>query len=486
MSLKNCYKILEIQETASLPEIKQAYRDMIGIWHPDRYVQNPRLHNKATEKLKELNLAYNELVTRLSSGIVKSDSEPEDASNKAHLIIVTCPGCQKKNRIKAGFVTRHPRCGACGVLLFQKKQSHHKHDKTREDKHGPRPFRATDSTDQTAGEKAFSSQDPFKEASAFQNPKSKRKRRLWNKWTILFLIICVGLVIANAEDIHLKLTEGFKQISGGRYAHYFKDPSLTRLTKRKATTASADVLQIQKFLQGLGYSSDPLDGIWREQTLVAVKQFRDDYFLEFRADDVTEITKALQRQRSIINLHPDWPKIARGNRFKSWIEQQVMTSPEICRELLASGEIQQVNSLLGWYKFHRLQPKQKPMPRNGILKKGYHKGLAPLTIQTRNDGRHYYLKLLNASNGSQILSAFLRGGSTFVEHLPIGKYELKYAVGDTWYGTRWFFGPKTVFMKMDQVFEFKIQNNEIAGYRLDLYLQPTGLGGNKQEYAFDF
>jgi len=486
MILKNCYKILEIRETASLPEIKQAYRDMIGIWHPDRYVQNPRLHDKATEKLKELNLAYNELVTRLSSGIVKSKSGTGDAGNDAHLIIVACPGCKKKNRIKAGFVTHHPRCGACGVLLFQKKQSRRKHEKTHENKEGPRPCRGTDSADQTAGEKAFGGQDPYKEASAFRHPSSKRKRRLWNKWTILFLITCAGLVITNAGDIRLKLTEGFKQISGGRYAHYFKDFSLTRPSKTNPETASADVLQIQQFLQGLGYGSDPLDGIWREQTLVAVKQFRDDYFLEFRADDVTEITKALKRQRSIINRHPDWPKIARGSHFKSWIEQQVMTSPEICRELLASGEIQQVDALLGWYKFHGLQPKQMPMPRNGILKKSYHKGLAPLTIQTRNDGRHYYLKLLNASNGSKILTAFLRGGSTFVEHVPVGKYVLKYAVGDTWYGTRWLFGPKTVFMKMDQVLDFKIQDNEIAGYRLDLYLQPAGLGGNRQEYAFDF
>jgi preprotein translocase subunit Sec63 len=168
MNLKNCYNILEIQQAASLTEIKQAYRDMIGIWHPDRYVQNPRLHEKATEKLKELNVAYNELITRMTSGIVKSDEES------------------------------------------------------------------------------------------------------------------------------------------------------------------------------------------------------------------------------------------------------------------------------------------------------------------------------NASNGSETLSAFIRGGSTFVEHVPVGKYELKYAVGDIWYGTRWLFGPKTVFRKMDQVFEFKIQNNEIAGYRLDLYLQPAGLADTRKDYAFDF
>jgi len=486
MNLKNCYNVLEIQETASLSEIKQAYRDMIGIWHPDRYVQNPRLHEKATEKLKELNLAYNELVIRFTSGIVKSDPGPRDAGNGTHLIIVTCPGCQKKNRIKAGFVTRHPRCGACKVLLFQKKQTRSNHQNTPAEKEGPRPSRGTDSTDRTSGEKSFGDQDPFKEAPVSQTPYSKRKRRFWNKWTILLSLACVGIGIINADDIRLKLTEGLKQISGGRYAQYFKDPSLTQLLKKKSITTSADVLQIQQSLQSLGYGSDPLDGIWREQTLAAVKQFRDDFFLEFRADDVTEITRALQRQRSIINLHPDWPKIARDNRFKSWIEQQGMTSPKICRELLASGELRQVVSLLDWYKFDRLQPKQVSMPRNGTLKKGYHKGLAPLTIQTHNDGRHYYLKLLNTSNGSEILSAFLRGGSTFVEHVPVGKYELKYAVGDTWYGTRWLFGPRTVFMKMDQVFEFKIQNNQIAGYRLDLFIKPVGLGGANKDYAFDF
>ncbi|MBW1865632.1 MAG: DnaJ domain-containing protein, partial [Deltaproteobacteria bacterium] len=316
MDLKNCYKILEIQQTASLSEIKQAYRDMIGIWHPDRYVQNPRLHEKATEKLKELNIAFNELISRKTSGIVKNDAGSKASKNDAPLIIVTCPGCQKK------------------------------------------------------------------------------KRRLLNKWTMLFLIACIGVVIVDAGEIRHKLTKLLKQIPEGRYVHYFKDPSLTPLTKSNTATASSAILQIQQSLQKFGYATYPLDGVWGEQTLAAVQQFRDDYFLEFRVDDVTELTKALQRQRAIIKLHPDWPHIATDSRFKLWIEQQIMTSPEICRQLLASGEVRQVVSLLGWYKFHRLPQKPVPMPRNGALNKNYNKGLAPLSIQTRNDGRHYYLKLL--------------------------------------------------------------------------------------------
>ena len=407
MDLKNCYKILEIRQTASLSEIRQAYRDMIGIWHPDRYVQNPRLHEKATEKLKELNIAYNELIARLTSGIVKNETGTSTSKNDAHLTVVTCPGCQKKNR-------------------------------------------------------------------------------LWNKWTLLLAVVCIGIMLANAGEIRHKLSEILKQIPGGRYVHYFKNPSLAPPAKKNVATASAAILQMQQSLEKLGYKTDPLDGVWGEQTLAAVQQFRDDYFLVFCVDDITETTKALQRQRDIIKLHPDWPQIAKDGRFKSWTEQQVMTSPKICRELLASGEVRQVGSLLSWYKFDRLQPKPVPMPQNGPLKKSYHKGLAPFTIQTRNDGKHYFLKMLNTSNGSETLSAFIRSGSTFIEHVPLGKYELKYAVGNTWYGTRWLFGPETVFRKLDQVFEFNIQNNEIAGYRLELYLQPVANADVRKDYAFDF
>jgi curved DNA-binding protein CbpA len=53
MDVKQCFKVLEIKETDSLDEIKQAYRDLIAIWHPDRYAQNHRLQEKATGKEEE-------------------------------------------------------------------------------------------------------------------------------------------------------------------------------------------------------------------------------------------------------------------------------------------------------------------------------------------------------------------------------------------------------------------------------------------------
>jgi hypothetical protein len=54
--------ILELGPGASLDEIKQAYRDLAQVWHPDRYPSNPRLRSKAEERFKTINDAYQKLI----------------------------------------------------------------------------------------------------------------------------------------------------------------------------------------------------------------------------------------------------------------------------------------------------------------------------------------------------------------------------------------------------------------------------------------
>lgn len=58
MEINRYYQVLEIESGASQAEIKQAYRDLILVWHPDRFTDNLRLQQKAEEKVKQLNAAY--------------------------------------------------------------------------------------------------------------------------------------------------------------------------------------------------------------------------------------------------------------------------------------------------------------------------------------------------------------------------------------------------------------------------------------------
>ena len=67
MDIKQSFEILELERGASTDEIKQSYKDIVTVWHPDRFPNNSRLKQKAEEKLKEVNVAYDTLKSYLSS-----------------------------------------------------------------------------------------------------------------------------------------------------------------------------------------------------------------------------------------------------------------------------------------------------------------------------------------------------------------------------------------------------------------------------------
>ncbi len=67
------YSILGVSPSASDEEIKRAYRDLARKYHPDNYVDNP-LADLASEKMKEINEAYDEIQKRRSGGSASSSS----------------------------------------------------------------------------------------------------------------------------------------------------------------------------------------------------------------------------------------------------------------------------------------------------------------------------------------------------------------------------------------------------------------------------
>jgi hypothetical protein len=54
MRLDDGYRLLDLDPTASDEEVKTACRDLTKVWHPDRFGSDPRLRQKAEEKLKAI------------------------------------------------------------------------------------------------------------------------------------------------------------------------------------------------------------------------------------------------------------------------------------------------------------------------------------------------------------------------------------------------------------------------------------------------
>lgn len=79
--LSKAYELLGVKPGVSMRELKAAHRDLAKVWHPDRFQHDPRLQEKAQEKLKEINEAYD----LLSSGKVpRPVSPPEPKAATVH------------------------------------------------------------------------------------------------------------------------------------------------------------------------------------------------------------------------------------------------------------------------------------------------------------------------------------------------------------------------------------------------------------------
>ncbi len=67
MNIQKSYEILELDQNASLDEAERAYKTLVKFYHPDRFVDDPPQKQKAEEKLKEVNFAYDMVRTVLNT-----------------------------------------------------------------------------------------------------------------------------------------------------------------------------------------------------------------------------------------------------------------------------------------------------------------------------------------------------------------------------------------------------------------------------------
>ncbi len=78
MNVRTCYDILNVSREATLDEAKEAYKRLVKLWHPDQYGNFPEKQELAQEKLKEINVAYRDVVSILKN----RPDEPESPAVK--------------------------------------------------------------------------------------------------------------------------------------------------------------------------------------------------------------------------------------------------------------------------------------------------------------------------------------------------------------------------------------------------------------------
>ena len=82
--LTHAFQVLGLKPGASPEEVKQAYRDMVRVWHPDRFGHDERLRLIAQDKLKEINGAYRVLEAHFfAAGAAPETTAPDEPKPSA-------------------------------------------------------------------------------------------------------------------------------------------------------------------------------------------------------------------------------------------------------------------------------------------------------------------------------------------------------------------------------------------------------------------
>lgn len=111
-----------------------------------------------------------------------------------------------------------------------------------------------------------------------------------------------------------------------------------------------------------------------------------------------------------------------------------------------------------------------PLPRNGYTH--YYltvDPLAPLKITVPSGDEYYYVVLSSVVTRERIVSLFIHPGKTVEIDVPLGRYNIYYCCGTSWYGSELLFGDNGSYCTSDDVLVFDDDGEYYNGYEFTLY-----------------
>ena len=129
---KEALDVLALKPGGTPVEIKEAYRDMVKVWHPDRFGSDGRLRLKAEDKLKQINDAYRVLQSEAGT----REAEAGKVSS-VHFSSVSIPETRRARGNSNALRVRWILCCLAIVMLFWVGYKVVKHQQMRQESSSP-------------------------------------------------------------------------------------------------------------------------------------------------------------------------------------------------------------------------------------------------------------------------------------------------------------------------------------------------------------
>jgi hypothetical protein len=448
MNIRQAFQIFSLDPNSSPEVIKKRYRELSSLWHPDLHASNSRSQALASEKMKEINAAYQAIRLHLQNHIA-----------------VACHHCGTKNRKPLNSNIDHATCSTCGERIK---------------KPVPKTRRAPCGNARCAGAIGSNGRCDYcgKTVEAARNssqisenaqtetaiPKDGQKKKIavfgLALSVVFFSILYFGSKYRpQGQDAIVPASGSISRI--GPHVPAPEPPGVfkpdlklsmreesyyTNLFKPGRVTGE-DVLKVQENLKGIGYGIKKPNGVVSDETIMCLKQYSMDFGYAPTDEDFPKCFFSHSSfHRQIATEHEDWLEIYLKKSLENWINEQ--PDEKQIREL-PLGRAGTVIQLLRRYKFQKYRPLPSlDLPETGITRQNFAEGTGRLKVRTQTGNNNYYIKLVNLQDSRETLSAFIRGGNTLDVKAPLGIYALKYAAGHNWYGAECLFGTSASYGKM--------------------------------------
>ena len=337
--MKKYFEILELDVSASIEDVEQAYKELAEAWRPDNYQNLPRFKRKAEIRLEEISDAYERIRSYLlvkASGEDKmvfdlpKDPSPEPEPETPPAEETPPPHISTPSRRKKLLPGLIAVAAVLGVLVFYLIS-----DRQKPQKQMPQPIVAQKDKpgqDSDTAQPPVSADHPQKESESNSAAKFSAENRSPSAKPA-------------APQPPVKIRPNYDRV--------FTLEALSRYNRNPVR-----VKRIQNGLITVGYNTGPIDGVIGPQTTGALRKFANDRGHAIKAGDLfaSDSTNTVLVFAEVSAKHPDWDRIIGSEDFLRWLNNQTVMPAYQIKKMKKAPTARQVIKMLDGYKSDKQTP----------------------------------------------------------------------------------------------------------------------------------